>query len=284
MAHVRWDCYTAIIIVILNLFVIFMIQKAKLHSHRFYLIQLLSLIDALQPAIIIFIIIFREELKHQKTVYELLSIFFYLFGIMSNLQIVFITGDRFLEMRYCLKYYRLVTRRRILLLTALTFAVCGVLVITVSKWTRHFNDYFLNTTFGVLCLDVVVRTLTILFALLVGFAVKRIRKRNIAQLRNRTIYDGFQQERMLKLIELKMSIKDVTILNIWTVIFLTPQIITGIIMIVFNDQLRIYDAIFRIIYLVSNPFVYLATQTKLRKAVKTLFGTHNRINPLNPAD
>ena len=201
---------------------------------------------------------------------------------MSYVVTIMLTWDRFLAIRYCLEYYRIVTNRRIMLAVLISFSVIGPILIALTRWTTIQTNMILMISSGVLIADLSFRCLTIVIVLSVGHSINRIRKKTILALlchhtsnlqqppghalAERLVF-GRQQEMVSRLRALKQSIRDVTVLNTWTVIFLTPRVLTGFFIVYYNANLRVVDIVFRYLYLISNPVIYLVTQTELRQCV-----------------
>ena len=122
----------------------------------------------------------------------------------------------------------------------------------------------------------------------IGGMIKHIRNKNERRIRNITRTGNFQQNQPFKLSQtgdqprqnvspkmssLKQSVKDILVLNWWTVLFVTPRLFTLTMMTanVVTERLRATDAAFAGLYTFSNPFVYTFTQSLLRKKLKSWF-------------
>ena len=274
MVNFRWDIYAAIILVSANLFVIFVIRRAGLKEKRYFLLIMLSLTDALQLTVAALLVVFSEDLKARPVTFEILNLFYHLFSVMSYIITILLTLDRFLEIRYCLEYYRIVTKQRILVVIFILYAIIGFLLFALNRWTGFYHlNISVKATFGVLAMKLIFRFLTIIIVLTVGHIINRIRKENIRQLKShRHQLFGRELEMVTRLCDLKQSIKDVTVLNTWTVVFVTPQVLIGLIMLLYNTTLiRVAEIVFRCLYLISNPIIYLTSQTELRKCLCSFF-------------
>ena len=273
MSNPRWDGYATLILILANLFVVFVIQKAGLKDKRYFLLIMLSLADALQPFVVTFLIVFVEELQTRPLTFEILNSLFHTFGAMSYIITILLTLDRFLAICYCLEYYRIVTKKRIVLVISILYAMIGFLVFAMNRWTGIYKqNSAVKSTYGVLTMKLILRFLTVIIVLTVGHIISTIRKENIRKLKSRRHQlFGRELEMVTRLRDLKQSIKDVTVLNTWTVVFVTPQVLVGLIMLLYTTRIRIVEIVFRVLYLISNPIIYLTSQTELRECLRGFF-------------
>ena len=136
----------------------------------------------------------------------------------------------------------------------------------------------------------------IVLILVMGAIIKRIRTKNEKRIQNLTRTGEFQQNQRHhfsrmedqprqsispKMSSLKQSVKDILVLNWWTVLFVTPRLFTLTIMTVeaATEKLLTIDAAFAAIYVMSNPFVYAFTQSLLRKKLKSWFCRKRDLSP-----
>ena len=259
------------IIVLLHFFIVYLIHKRKLSQNRYHLIKILTILDA--SYVISSILVFAVVENHIQNILmlEIISSTTYSIGLASYFVIVLLTLDRYLAIKYCLRYEELVTKRKINV--AIIVSSCLIftdMFLSVRYSTTLFTEH-LVTTIGTLSFKVCFQSISCGFILVFGFLVNKLRKSSISATRKLTVkYNnrGNDTQKVSFLESTKRSIKDIFILNMWTVLFTLPNIIVNSIMMTSRRDLRRYEGITLGLYILSNPFLYLLTQTELRMALK----------------
>ena len=115
------------LIIIAHVFIIYILKKAKLTSTRFHLIFLLSLSDLLFATNGTLYSLFLEADIKERFVALIITTLGYVFNVMSLQITIFITVDRFLAVKYSLRYVLIMNNRVINIVVAIA-AVCNILV------------------------------------------------------------------------------------------------------------------------------------------------------------
>ena len=261
--------------VTLHILVIFIICRERLHQNRYYLMKLLSIMDSIH--IVCSILVFSLVRKYIRDILmlEIISSTTYSIGLASYFVIVLLTLDRYLAIKYCLRYTELVTKKKINVITSVGM---GLILITMFL-SMHFSEIlfvksFISTT-GVMYFKMTFQTMTCVFILTFGVLVTRLRKSNIKYARKRTLSKSID-DKVSFLRASKRSVKDICVLNIWTIILTVPNIAVNLYMITTGENLRPYEGITIGIYVMSNPLVYLLTQTDLRIALRKCCNRNRR--------
>ncbi|XP_066911632.1 somatostatin receptor type 4-like [Clytia hemisphaerica] len=290
---------TTRIILIIFCFIVFLlhvglcitIRKARLKQNQYFLIQILSANDSIFVLGTIMVLISYTLSRNGDLVvhflWELASVLVTVSGIQSFSITILLSVDRLIAVIHPLRYHSLVTKKRIVWVTSFICFFHLAAVLILFQTTRQKDDV-LKMTQAVQIQQLVNRFIVVITLLSIGAIIKRIRAKSEKRIRN--ITGDFQQSQSQtatrtgnqprrkvspKISSLKQSVRDILVLNWWTVLFVMPRLFTLTIMTtkVATERLRTIDAVFAATYTISNPFVYAFTQGLLRKKLKSWFCT-----------
>ena len=265
-----------VITLILHLLVQLSMYKARLlHHNNYYLILMLSIVDSLAILITMVkcgLILSGARSEMDLILKMLLSFLMHIFYSMSLLFTIFIALDRWIAMKFALTYHIIVTRKKINYIIGITTLAVAfiyiVLLFVPQKSIISINGgTLLVTSQHVLVFLNVLRILTCVFVIVLGYKTLRIRQENENRLQNRNNFHGTEAERIDIIQRLINGFKDVLKLNILTCIFLCPLIIASLAR-TFQPNppfwLLIVSGLVNLFYLVSNPIIYLSCFSKIR--------------------
>ena len=265
----------------LQLAVQFTIHKARLRDNSYQLIRILSFIESLYLATVIIIgadVLINYKQNPNEILLTVLSFSGYLWHTLSLIASVLISIDRWIAVKWCLRYHIFVTKRTILavVLTAaaldLFILFCMFVIGGVTNTILSNKSIFTNRV--VMGYAALIRTIACIFML--AFDKKTIQYRNESEDRMRSINNlhGTQAEELNFMNVLKRGIKDVLKVNIWKCIFLLPMTFV-LFIIVFGIEIPEWifgiNTILISAYMISNPIIYLTCYTKLRNFWTRLF-------------
>ena len=241
--------------------IMMIITKRKLHKPSYYLILNLSIAD-LAMAIIGFLNILLYDYTNER-----LSIAVDACYNVSLLTTVHISIDRSIAIRFCLKYYRIVTTKRLIMLVMSSWFFSVALVMLprfeMRNLTSHrrlsydITRYFIVVSSSLVLIFLSVHTITIR-----AKHIKQITKR-----RNRFRSESVKRQ---SLSTLRRSIKDVLKLNIVTVIIVILSNSVKAYSNYINHVNKHVILLIFCVYVFSNPVIYAVIMTDLRRQYITI--------------
>ena len=268
------EVYLVILVLTLSLHLLvqFCIHKARLHNNNYYLIRALSLADSSCVIFSIFYCvlgIMKVELVFRglKIIISALMLGSFTTSLLITIMIV---SDRWIAMEYALRYHSIVTKQRIarliLVSSLISVTIHIVLLLPPTTGFRNNQNFLVNPY--VMIFSGVTRLLTCVLILILVTLTIRIRNRNEANIQNIVNFHGTEAERLDTIQRLTRSIKDVLKLNIWTCVFLVPLSTVSILR-AFQPfqtlEFGLFIALSNLLYLISNPIVYLTCFTQIRQ-------------------
>ena len=254
-----------IFLIIAHALIVKVINNGDMTDNRYFLIQILSTTDivyAITNIPIVFILNAGPitELDAGTKCLLILANTAQQAGLYTTF---LISLDRLVAVHRCLEYHLLVTRRRIL------FALCGmlppsVLTNTLLVFLTERKTRVL-ATYGIVILNFSWRLTTCIAILFTGSIALLLRKINLR------LHDR-EPARLDMLTSLKRSIKDVAVLNFWTIVFFIPLLITGTTEIFGKTEnarsTQIAIAFLQLANSLANPFIYVFTQREICKRME----------------
>lgn len=250
------------------------IQKRNLHNVRYVLLFNLIVSDILYA---VTTVVYRILKRH----YVALCIMrtFYFLSILSTFVI---SLDRYVAIKYCLRYPSLASKQNLIKAIVMTW-----LLATCIGTTPLIYRMFKKKSKGHIVLQEWLLYLTVFsvcfFLVLISLYTINIRKKHMRVIKKQRKSFEKRSEHLNSLQLLGNSVKDVFRLNLATVVLLVTQNLVRI----FGSHLDmpVTDAVkyFAMIYLVGNPLIYATTMAELRKHYKKLFTCSNK-DPTSHAD
>uniref|UniRef100_A0A7M5WVG6 G-protein coupled receptors family 1 profile domain-containing protein n=1 Tax=Clytia hemisphaerica TaxID=252671 RepID=A0A7M5WVG6_9CNID len=250
------------------------IFKLRVTENQYHLVRILSIFDSIHAILAIcqvsyFIESTVNDTLPNQTVMVLLTMSVYIFHASPMLITVLIITDRWIAVKYPLRYQELVSKLRINIAVSISGTFCAVSFVclffigdvrSVTKYKMFFTNQW--TVFFL----VTLRTVTCVIILVLGKLTMRLRDESEANRPYVGNLHGVEAERLDVIIKLKRSVKDVMKLNIWTCVFLIPMILFTLTLLMTGvSELGIkLNAVFGLINALSNPIVYLTCFSKIR--------------------
>ena len=256
-----------VLILCLHVAVQWCIYKARLHTNNYYLIRALSLADSLTIIWIIFFDILRfsgVSFNSHEILSIILSSFFHSSYAISLVITMLIVTDRWIAMQFALRYQVLVTKRKINIAILISSFVLVIIYVTLLflKTDDQQKHPLIRSNQYILVFLAILRLITCIYIMVFAKLTIRIRNQNEARIQNITNFHGAEAERLDIIQRLTRSIKDVWKFNIWSCIFLVPTVVVLFINIG-NFQILLFST--NVLYLISNPIVYLFCFNQVRQ-------------------
>lgn len=284
MVFLSVQCMT----LLLQLAVQYAIHKARLRDNQYQLIRLMSIIEILYVLTTMTITIDALRIHGQgeqnKQFLTFMTFLTYLWNTLSMISNTLISIDRWVAVKYCLRYQVLVTRKK--LVTAfLSPAFVNATVLWCAFYLGHVTNKILGNSMAftnrtVIAYSASIRTLACAIMLILGKKTIHCRQENEQRLQNLTNLHGTQAEELDKLAVLKRGIKDVFKVNFWTCIFLLP--IITISFFVASETVTSRGIIFINLILINlcvtaNPIIYSSCYGKIRNFWARSFRRQQRV-------
>lgn len=244
--------------------ILMMLVKKKLRKPKYILLMSLSISDFIVMVVVTFQLLFSID-----------NVFFYtarkFFSTVSILSTLSLTVDRYVAVVYCLKYQAYVTRVRIIGFIMVIWIWSLLISLIPAVLQRNpgqlelYGDYISKPLNFVVCI-----------LLLVGsFWIRKVRNVHIDRIKERNVYFGVAGEKLSVLQSLKTSIMDVMKLNIVTAVLIIVYHSTSAISKYFFKQENFLSnsvaAVFGMLYLISNPIVYVLNMSELKQEYKKTY-------------
>ena len=261
------SCITIFInIVIISL----ILRKRQLWKIRFYIIANLAISDIITLFTLVSIVLTRVLTGPFKeiTMFIIISKVICLTSrITSLLTLVFLAFDRYIAVRYSLRYQMILTKKKTCFVLAavwfFSLSISGMAWIKVSHYYKYQRNLFITLA--------VFRVTTSVLLLTLSKYTNTIRKKHINIIRSRKKYFGVTKEKLDILKTLKKSLEDSFKLYIATVFVLIAATIAGIADMVLSEY-RFGLQVIMILFLhVIDVIVLVISQSDIRKTLKRTF-------------
>ena len=258
---------------VLHLIVQYTIYKANLKNNQYFLVRLLSGMDMVVPALGLVIISFElagfnHIISQGALVISILKFLFHLLSI--NITLI-IAVDRFIAVKYALRYNALVTKRR-LVYAILSCGFVNIVVLCCLLFIVGYSEVAENSVLvsntGVWIYISCMGLLTCVTIFILGKITKALRDGNEKRIQDLNNIHGNNAEELDLVKKLKQTIKDMIKLNFWTCISLIPLSISSLIIAFGSDVQKtalVANIIFAKIYALLNPIIYLTSFEKIRE-------------------
>ena len=267
-----------IIVIVLHSIVVFSIYKKRLVDNRYFLIKALSSFDVAYSLLTIAAsvpLLFYAENRAWDLVINLLNVMLFTMYALSLQTSVLISVDRYIAVGWSLSYHTVLPKDKLKKCLAGMFLI-DLLVHFVLVFSTEVKDVGLYRTSSPLMLwFLTLRLLTCIVIVVTGLRACKLRRQNIEHLESRAVSFGQQAEQLQVLQVLKGSLKDVSVLNFWTVIFLVGLIGVGMVEIFFDvNKFGVVIVLTIIAESFVGPIVSMTTQREIRKFISTFCRRH----------
>ena len=191
----------------------------------------------------------------------------------SLLSTCMLSFDRYIAVSRPLRYHQIITTSRLFKAIS-SFLVLSLLLLLVCNFGEPNNNGIRIVAINII--HILVTSIFIIY--IAGYTIK-IRKEHIVNMRSRSLQFGVEAEKLNILQALKGSIYDVMRLNILTVIFILLIAIFSIITLSRDEEIFMkMRSLSMLLYIVSNPIIYISVLSELRAEIKKLFCGNNGVN------
>lgn len=213
----------SISVIIIDLILLIVLIKNRQRHPGYYIIANLSLADIMTMVTIYPIIIFLTEnnwLSEESIVFKFIMTFSHCTYLTSLLAVLFLSIDRFVAVKYCLRYHAIVNEKFILLgiFCCWIFPLPTISILWINAISIH--EYvncalaFITTTRIILGSDL----------LAVSIYTNIVRKKHIASILKTDNHFGVLKEKLDILKHLKSNLKQIFKFNVVTIAMLSIQI------------------------------------------------------------
>ena len=270
------SCITIFInIVIISL----ILRKRQLWKTRFYIIANLAVSDIITLFTLVSIVLTRVLTGPFKeiTMFIIISKVICLTSrITSLLTLVFLAVDRYIAVRYSLRYQMILTKKKTCFVLAavwlFSFSISGMTWIKVSGYYKHKRNILITLA--------VFRVTTSALLLTLSKYTNTIRKKHINSIEKRTKYFGVTKEKLGILKALKKSLEDSFKLYIATVFVQIAATIASVTNMLLSKNRYGFQVIMILLLQMIDVIVLAISQSDIRKALQRLF-KKNRVEPLH---
>ena len=278
-----------IVALALHILLQWVIYKLPVDENQYYLIQMLSIFDSIFSILIIchigyFISATGRGTLPNQTLMVTLSFLSNVTHASSMFVTTLIVIDRWIAVKYALRYHALVSKRKINITVLISIIFCAFTLscLFFIGDVRSVSTHKMFFTKGdILSFILVLRSITCVTIIVLGKLTIRLRDTSEANRPHAKNLHGVEAERLDILINLKRNVKDVMKLNIWTCVFLVPMIFCTLILLV-SDVSEIgfkLNAVFGLVNVISNPIVYLTCFTRIRQYWLRRWFQRGTVNP-----
>ena len=206
-----------IVAVVLHAILQWVIYKLHVNENQYHLIRMLSIVASIHSILVIFQISYFVGVTGvgdtpNRTLMVLLTMFIYIFHASPMFVAVLIVADRWIAVKYALRYHALVSKRKINIAVSISIIFCTVIlsclffICDVKNVSTHKMAF---TNRGTLSFLLVLRTITSVTIIVLGKLTIRLRDASEANRPHAENLHGVEAERLDIIIKLKRSVKDV---------------------------------------------------------------------------
>ena len=171
-----------------------------------------------------------------------------------------LTLDRYITIRYCLRYHSMISVRRSYIVMVFTWILSIVLTFAEISLRKRFSFNRAH-----LITDVVLAVCCIITVTIGAYTLK-IRQKHVKSITSQDLYFGVQAQRLTILRRLKQTIIDTLRINFFAVFIVILHIIIHSV----YDKRNRNSLLVLFIYSTLNPPIFAATLTELRKSWKLI--------------
>lgn len=213
----------SISVIIIDLILLIVLIKNRQRHPGYYIIANLSLADIMTMVTIYPIIIFLTEnnwLSEESIVFKFIMTFSHCTYLTSLLAVLFLSIDRFVAVKYCLRYHAIVNEKFILLgiFCCWIFPLPTISILWINAVSIH---EYVNRA---LAFITTIRIILGSDLLAVSIYTNIVRKKHIASILKTDNHFGVLKEKLDILKHLKSNLKQIFKFNVVTIVMLSIQI------------------------------------------------------------
>ena len=214
---------------VLHFVIQYIIQRKRFNNNQYYLVKVLSIVDLCAVTATCLLAVYSLiEYTLSRDVLVLFSLFIYVVYTFSLIVTLIIALDRWVAVKWCLRYYAIFARLRVNMILFISGTMNTVILSCLFyNWCVHVSGGIENlyTNTGAVAYMTIIRSITCIVIIALGKLTIYLRNQSEIEMRKRTNLHGKEAEKLDRTKQLKRSIKDVFKLNLWTCIFLIPKIV-----------------------------------------------------------
>ena len=180
-----------------------------------------------------------------------------------------LTVDRYVAVKYALRYQNIVTIARLFVLLTSIWLSSVILAVTPQLIVLSSSNADLTADFYEKCIHMPLYLIISVVSVLLSFWIRRIRDQHVADIKKRNHYFGVEAEKLNVLQNLATAVWDVIKLNfVNAFLMVLANVLTIVHAYCFNGQNVTIFAMLgltRSLYALSNPIVYALTMTELKQ-------------------
>lgn len=271
-----WPIMLAVIVIalFLHITVLYTTIRARLNENHYYLVRIISIADTLNvlsmiPITVPFIDHMDTETHIRFT--RIINLLAYIFACWSLCINIIIAGDRWIAVYFPLHYIIWINKRKLNTAVLSTLTILAIILYFLFYAFSNKNPTGhkqITTTPHAFYFITSLRGVTSILILLLGLLTVRHRAENERRIRKITNLHGQNAEKLTVMRKMKSTVKDVLKLNIWTCLLIMPNVIIPIFIVTGLLPAKIgfgLTVLCTMIYVISNPIIYLTCFTKIRR-------------------
>ena len=273
----------SVVPIIANVVIFSMIvRKRQLHRVRFYIIGNLSLANIITLPLFCFgtVVSLTDDLKIEENLNSLSGITLAAAVYGATMNSIFLTAllaiDRYIAVKYTLKYQIILTEKKIVLLLVLLWVISllipGITFILASSYDKYQH----------ICAIIFINFRLAVSVLLLSLSqcTHLVRKRHMKNIKKRRIYFGVEREKFDRLKNIKNSLKDTFRFYIGTVVIMAAFIALGTIELISCEFHFLVKLLFVVLSQVTDFLIVLLAHREIRDQLQRLlteFCAHTKI-------
>ena len=248
------------------------VHKRRLHRVRFYIIGNLSLADTITLFISCFatVISLKDDVKFEEYLNSLSGIIFNNIVYGTTMNSIFSTAllaiDRYIAVKYTLKYQTILTEKRTISLLVYLWII-SLIIPGITSITASSHDEYQH-----ICAIVFINLRLVVSVLLLSLSkyTHLVRKRHMKNIKKRRIYFGVEKEQFDRLKNIKNSLKDSFRFYIGTVVIMVAFISIGTTELISCEFHFLVKLVFVVLSQVTDFLIVFLAHREIREQLRHL--------------
>ena len=262
--------------------IIFILRKEGLRIPMYYLLiniavaETIFAISVVSAAIVLFvhsnIPIYKSDHIVEVRVLVTICVVTYRTSIYTS---VLLSIDRFINIKYCLRYYQLVTKKILLAGVVLVWFIAVFASIIPAGKCVQFSQHGIANELNIYIVPWILTFISCLMIISASVYTRHIRRKHVREITRTAAHFGISAQKLTILRRLKQSVKDILRFNVITLAFVSLQTIFSILrFFVRSEENRFYKSavVCIFLYMTSSPFIYAYNMTELKNEYRRLLG------------
>ena len=248
------------------------VRKRQLHRVRFYIIGNLSLADVITLFISFFVTVrsLQDDGKLEKNLNSFSAVIFTTLGYGATMNSVLSTAllaiDRYIAVKYTLRYQTILTERKMILLLVILWVISLIIPGETSVIASSRDEY--QHISAIIFINIRLTVSVLLLSL--SKYTHHVRKRHMNNIRKRRIYFGVEKEQLDRLKKIKKSLKDSFRFYISTVVIMVAFIALGTTELISCEFHFLVKLLFVVLSQVTDFLIVLLAHQEIREQLRRL--------------